>query len=68
MTFLQSVSPNQQRYTLKQTDLVTVNGRPGIIVGEPDKDHWTVEYKSLNGKIVRETLPKIDVRVRGNYH
>ena len=52
---------------MKQTDLVTFNGRPGIIVGEPDKDHWTVEYKALTGKIIREDLPKEEVRVRGNY-
>lgn len=53
---------------MKQNELVTVNGRPGIIVGEPDKEHWAVEYKNLQGKIVHENLPKGDVRVRGNYY
>jgi hypothetical protein len=50
---------------MKPCDLVSVNGRPGVIVREADKDHWIVQYKSFSGKIQQENFPKGEVQPRG---
>lgn len=49
---------------LKISDLVVVNNRPGIIVAEPDKEHWTVKYKTKENKLVRTNFNKSEVVIR----
>lgn len=49
---------------LHLNSLVTVFNRPGVIVGEHAAHEWIVEYKAVNGQIVRVRVNKHDVKER----